>query len=71
MYFFSYKVYKLEFTTREQQAQLKRWEDVEGVDFWDRAGHRVMIHPELQQTFEKFLVANKIAHEVIIQDVEA
>nr|AAT36733.1 carboxypeptidase B [Aedes aegypti] len=66
-----YKVYKLEFTTREQQAQLKRWENVEGVDFWDRAGHRVMIHPELQQTFEKFLVANKIAHEVIIQDVEA
>nr|XP_019537524.2 carboxypeptidase B-like [Aedes albopictus]XP_019931988.2 carboxypeptidase B-like [Aedes albopictus] len=67
----NFKVFKIDLASQEQHALLKRWEDVEGVDFWDRAGRRVMIHPELQKHFENFLVANKIAHEVIIEDVEA
>ncbi|XP_062541395.1 uncharacterized protein LOC134209422 [Armigeres subalbatus] len=67
----NYKVYKIELESREQHTQLRRWEDVDGVDFWDRAGRRVMISPELQNHFEKFLEANKITHELIIDDVEA
>ncbi|XP_062541396.1 carboxypeptidase B-like [Armigeres subalbatus] len=68
--YLSYKVYKIEFASRDEQAGLKQWEEKDGVDFWDGAGHRIMIHPDLQQDFESFLVSNHISHEVIIDDVE-
>ncbi|XP_058835789.1 carboxypeptidase B-like [Topomyia yanbarensis] len=67
----NYKVYATQTTSREQQSQLKRWEDLEGVDFWDRAGKRVMVHPRLQQKFELFLKAHNISNQLIIQDVDA
>lgn len=63
-------MYQIQVAAGEQLAQLKRWEDVAGVDFWDHSGRRVMIHPELQENFENFLKANHISHELIIEDVE-
>ncbi|XP_065094120.1 carboxypeptidase B-like [Ochlerotatus camptorhynchus] len=66
----NYKVYQIQVAAKEQLAQLKRWEDVDGVDFWDPSGRRVMIHPQLQEKFENFLKANHFSHELIIDDVE-
>ncbi|XP_053672395.1 carboxypeptidase B-like [Anopheles nili] len=67
----NYKVYSIQVDSAEQHALLKRWENAEGVDFWDRAGRRVMIHPSLKEAFERFLTMNKFTHELIIEDVEA
>ncbi|XP_053686630.1 carboxypeptidase B-like [Sabethes cyaneus] len=66
----NYKVYKTEVAKREQLALLKRWEHLEGVDFWESTGGRIMIEPRLQKKFELFLQAHKIPHELIIEDVE-
>ncbi|XP_058460491.1 carboxypeptidase B-like [Malaya genurostris] len=67
----NFKVYQTQNVTREQREQLKRLEDLEGVDFWDRAGNRIMIHPRLQRRFELFLKVHNIPHQLIIEDVEA
>ena len=67
----SYKVYSIRVDTVEKHNVLKRWQDVRGVDFWDRAGYRVMIHPSLQEAFERFLNLNTFSYERIIEDVEA
>ncbi|XP_041768533.1 carboxypeptidase B-like [Anopheles merus] len=66
-----YKVYSIRVDTVEKHNVLKRWQDVRGVDFWDRAGYRVMIHPSLQEAFERFLNLNTFSYERIIEDVEA
>lgn len=44
---------------------------MEGVDFWESTGRRIMIEPRLQKKFELYLKAHKIPHELIIEDVEA
>uniref|UniRef100_A0AAG5D5V7 Peptidase M14 domain-containing protein n=1 Tax=Anopheles atroparvus TaxID=41427 RepID=A0AAG5D5V7_ANOAO len=67
----NYKVYSIQVDSAEKHAILKRWEDRKGVDFWDRAGYRVMIHPSLQEAFERFLTVNRFTYELIIEDVEA
>ncbi|XP_058121444.1 carboxypeptidase B-like [Anopheles ziemanni] len=67
----NYKVYSIQVDSVEKHNILKRWEDRKGVDFWDRAGYRVMIHPTLQDAFERFLSANRFTYERIIEDVEA
>lgn len=67
----SYKVYDIQVDTIEKHTVLKRWEEVKGVDFWDRAGKRVMIAPMLQDTFERFLTLNGFTFVRSIEDVEA
>ncbi|XP_001856169.2 carboxypeptidase B [Culex quinquefasciatus] len=66
-----YKVYKIDVASRDQLELLGHWREVDGVDFWDNAGRRIMIQPALQEKFEAFLNVNKIANELIIPDVEA
>ncbi|XP_055536535.1 carboxypeptidase B-like [Wyeomyia smithii] len=66
----NYKVYQTEITEHKQQALLKRWENLDGVDFWEGNGRRIMIEPRLQKKFELYLQAHKIPHKIIIEDVE-
>lgn len=72
--FCSYKVYEVT-VERDQVELMQEWEDAPGIDFWThpRVGHpaKIMVSPELEQSFVNFLVESSISHKLTIPDVEA
>lgn len=57
----------------QQRGVILEWEDVEGIDFWDRKSNRplrVMVAPATQDAFVDFLEANNISNEISIENVE-
>jgi hypothetical protein len=72
LYHFSYKVYEVTPANQYEYHLLKEWEHV--IDHWDglkrKGSSRVMVAPAQQTAYESFLTGTKIAHRVIIDDVE-
>lgn len=61
--------------TEFQRELLQSWEDNENVDFWEPLSPsgkpmRIMIAPNTQESFVKFLESSGIEHELIIHNVE-
>lgn len=74
--FSSYKVWLVTATTSEQRAALHHWETYEKIDLWEKLpdfekGVRIMVAPETQPKFVKFLADANIKNELIIQNVES
>lgn len=69
----SHKVYDVS-PMKEQLKSLMEWEFAEGIDFWTYRGikgvSRIMVSPEVENTFENFLLKNKIQHRISVKDVE-
>jgi Carboxypeptidase activation peptide len=69
-----YKTYAVTPATTAEYDLLKEWELVIGIDYWDglktRGPSRVMVTPELQDEFVRFLGDNLIEFSVLIEDVE-
>lgn len=60
-------------TDEEQRGAVLEWENVDGIDFWERKSNRplrVMVAPETQEMFVKFLESNKISNEISVENVE-
>lgn len=69
-----YKAYEVTPTTEQQYEALYKWQHREGVDFWRLYAQgltsSVMIEPELQGEFERFLRYFNIEHKTLVEDVE-
>jgi Carboxypeptidase activation peptide len=69
-----YQVWEVTPKTTDEFDVLKEWEVVPGVDYGDslsrRGTSKVIVAPEVQQQYETFLTLNRIAHEVVIADLE-
>ena len=51
------------------------WEFQEGIDFWSKGGpgrpSKIMVSPEIEDSFMDFLVRNGIGYEMFLDDVES
>lgn len=71
--FNSYKVWSISPEDEQQRGAILDWENVEGIDFWDRKSNRplrVMVAPATQDEFVDFLEANNISNEITVENVE-
>lgn len=71
----SYKVWSVTPANEKQLQAIRKWEQFEGVDFWEASRRasveqRIMIAPEIQNSFAHFLVDYNITNELIINNVE-
>mgnify|MGYP002655357777 CR=1 FL=1 len=70
----SYKVYDV-IPNKAQIRNLMNWEHQVGVDFWLKGGieqpSRIMVSPEIGDSFISFLNSNSIDYELTFGDVEA
>ena len=60
---------------KETLGALMEWEFQEGIDFWSkgRPGRpsKIMVSPEIEDSFMDFLVRNEIGFEMFLEDVES
>lgn len=60
---------------QEQMDELAAWEFKQGVDFWVRRGadepSRIMVSPDVEDSFLEFLKYRQIENELIVADVES
>ncbi|CRL08319.1 CLUMA_CG021383, isoform A [Clunio marinus] len=70
----NYKVYDVT-PNREQIKDLKAWEFQMGIDFWMSRGvdqtSRIMVSPEVEESFVNFLNKEGIDNKLIIEDVQS
>uniref|UniRef100_A0A6M2DYF7 Putative peptidase m14 carboxypeptidase subfamily protein n=1 Tax=Xenopsylla cheopis TaxID=163159 RepID=A0A6M2DYF7_XENCH len=70
-----YKVYQIKPQTISEAQLLLKWQEKTGVDFWSKSrvlnqSSEVMIAPEIQTDFEKFLIVNNYNWKVAADDID-
>lgn len=68
-----FKVYSVQYQSKEDVETMKYWAHNPYVDFWSSPGvnktNNVLVDPSMQMNFEKFLSFENFNYEILIENV--